>query len=400
LGGAVGFTLAQQAAYFGSAALVVEAFGAEAFGAYGQALAMAGLLASAGTARLELAGQLDADDVRARALGRLANRLALVLGLLGLLLASLAWAVFDGPLWPLAGAAALTPLAFVQVCASLAVRDGRTVAAAAWRAIPPVAMLLLQGLAALWSSPGLVLASLPLGALLGAVVVARASRPTSSVPAPTSIMPTGLLNAQRHFVRTELPAFLLNAVSLQGQVLLVGALAGDADAGRFALAQRIAFAPTSLFGPALTDWLRARTITAAPGRELQRRVGRALLAIALVSITVHLVLGVAMPWISAWVFPAQGPLLAPLAAWLLVVGSLRMVTSPITFALPLRGWHGRNLAGQVALFVSATGATVIGLGLGGLPLVVVLYTGASMLVYPLYLVWSWMAFGAAPRPRP
>lgn len=394
LGGAVGFTLVQQAAYFVSAAWLVQAFGPAVFGAYGQALALAGLLASAGTARLELAGQLSADDVQSRALVRVASRLVLRVGLLASLLALLAWAVGDAPGWLLAGCLALAPLGFVQIGASLAVREGRTVRAAAWRAVPPLAMLVLQFAAAAVESAALALASLPLGAMVGALLVGRAAWPRLQGPVAMS----ALLQRQRGFVRTELPAFLLNAGSLQGQVLLVGAMAGDAAAGLFALAQRIAFAPTSLFGPALTDWLRARTIQVPPGPALRARLRRALIAMVLLSLVVHGGLALALPALAGLAFPAQGPLLAPLAAWLMGVGAMRLVTSPLTFALPMRGWHRRNLAGQVALFAVATVATAVGLGVGGLPLVAVLYVAGSLLVYATYLVWSWQAFNRAPAP--
>lgn len=394
LGGAVGFTLVQQAAYFASAALLVQGFGAALFGAFGQALALAGLLASAGTARLELAGQLADDEDRSAALCAMASRLALVVGLFAVAGAALAWAVGGAAAWWLAGALALAPLAWVQVAASRAVRAGQVVRAAAWRAGPAVAMLALQATAWALTSPALALASLPAGAALGALLVGR-----QAWPRPRTRRPGPPWAGQGAFVRAELPAFLLNAVSLQGQVLLVGALAGDAAAGVFALAQRIAFAPTSLFGPALTDWLRARTIGLPAGAAVRRLVARALAAMAALSLLVHAALVALMPLLADTAFAGAGAELVPVTRLLALVGALRLMTSPLTFVLPMRGWYAHNLGGQAALFTVATLATLAGIAGGGLVAVAELYLLGSGVVYLLYLHWSWRAFGLPPRSR-
>lgn len=454
LGGAVGYTLLQQACYFATAALVSHGFGAEGFGAYGQALALAVVLAQAGTARLDLAAQLQADEARSRALARLAVALAAGLGLLLTLAALAAWAFAGAPAWTACGVAALAPMAWVLTGAGRAVREGQVVRAAAWRALPPLLALALQVPAWALDSLALALASLPLGAALAALAVGRAAWPAGvdgpaaaggvgarpvppagaaaarapspgaalSAPSAGAIRPApsngatpsapsggaaqsassdgaerrpalgwrALWRSQHGFVRAELPAYLLNALSLQGQVLLVGVLAGDADAGRYALAQRIAFAPMSLFGPALTDWLRARLIGAAADQATRRRVGRALGWMATLSLAAHGVLALAMPWLVAVAFASYGAELVGVATVLLLAGAVRLVVSPLTFVLTLRGRYGRNLLGQTALAAVATLATLLGLTVGGsLASAAWLYAIGAVAVYAVYLRWSW-----------
>jgi hypothetical protein len=296
------------------------------------------------------------------------------------------WAFADWPAWLSGGAAASAPLAWVLIASSHCVRHGSIVRAAAWRSLPAIAMLVLHAVAVSASIEPLVIGALPFGALAAVVAIRlQSGNPVSFIRdhAQWSL----LFASERRFMRAELPAFVLNAVSLQGQVLLIGALAGSADAGRFAIAQRIAFAPTSLLGPALTDWLRARILPRPWTANVRASLVTVLAWMIVLSLAAHAGLALVTPWIIGHAFAELGAVVTSVTLILLLVGAIRLVVSPWTFLLTLRGRHLRNLAGQVALCGVALIATSTGLRSGGLVDVAWLYAAGASGVYMLYFLW-------------
>jgi len=383
--GAVGWTLAQHGAFFASAWLVSWWAGAGRFGEWSQALALATVLAALITLRMEYAGQLDARAARAASLFAAARRLALGLGLgvaaLGMG-AALAGAV---PWWAGAGALAVAPLALVQVGAAAHAREGRVAAAAAVRALPALCMVPLQAAACALQAPDAIAWSLP--------VAAWASLCVMRAPRHGAPRLRRLLRARRPFLRAEWLGLALNTAANHGQVLAVGLVAGDAAAGVIALGMRVAMLPTSLVGLAWADGLRAQFVASGARGEAQAVVKAALRRMAGASLPMHLAGAMAAWWLLPWLFPAQGRELATVVLFLLPLGAVRMVASPVAFLPAWRGWLGLSLLGQCLLFTAAFGAALAGERWGAEG-VATAYAAAAICVYMGYIVCALRAVRA------
>lgn len=389
LGGAVGWTLVQHAAYFVGAWLVSTLSGAGTFGVLGQALALALVGSLVATVRLEYAAQLDARDTLADTLFAMAASVALAVGVAATVLAWGANLWWDAPAWAVPAALAIAPLGCLQVMAARYVRATRVVAAARLRAAPALAMLPMQLVAGLWLAPDGVVWTLPLAAWsCWAATAWRGARAGSGAAVPRATPRRRyrrLARARWRFVRNEWPSLLLNTSANHGQVLLVGALAGDVAAGSMALALRIAMLPTSALGPALTDWLRGRVVATQPRAAVGPLLGRVLPWLVACSVVVYAAAAAVLPFINARLFPQQEPALTAAVQPLLWLGALRLAISPLTFLLAWRGWYGLNLLGQSLLFAAALAAALLGASDGGVPKVAWLYTQLAAGVYVAYL---------------
>lgn len=387
---AVGWTLAQHGAFFVSAWLVSWWAGAVRFGEWSQALALATVLSTLVTLRLEYAGQLEARLPAAMRCFAVARGVAWWFGggaaALGLGAAGGGLA----PWWLAAGGLAVAPLALVQVAAAQQARAGRVACAAALRALPALWMVLLQIGACAGDWPQAVAWSLPVAAWLGwgaarpGTGPAQAARPLRRA--------SRVLAARWAFVRAEWLALALNTSANHGQVLLVGALAGDAAAGVMALGLRVAMLPTSLVGPAWADSLRARVV--AQRSRASALVQAALRRMAGLSAGLHLAGGF-VAWLALpWVFPAHGGELLAVVLLLLPLGAVRLVASPVAFTLAWRGWLGLSLLGQGLLFGAALGAAAVGIRLAGVAGVAAVYAATAACVYAGYIVCALRAVRA------
>ncbi|MPN28010.1 hypothetical protein SDC9_175444 [bioreactor metagenome] len=173
-----------------------------------------------------------------------------------------------------------------------------------------------------------------------------------------------------------------------GQVLLIGALGGDAAAGSAALALRIAMLPTSLFGLALADRLRSRVVAFSLGSALMALVGQAIRRMAGLSLGVHAVAAISVPLVLPLLFAAQGSVLVHMVMWLLPLGAIRLVASPLAFMLPWRGWWGASLMGQCLLFACALLSVLLVFPINGLVGVAIAYAASASVVYLGYVVMA------------
>ncbi|QNP47995.1 polysaccharide biosynthesis protein [Diaphorobacter aerolatus] len=387
VGGAAVWTLAQHLSFFACAWWVSWWAGAERFGAFGQGLALSAMLAAAVTFRLEYAGQLERRERRAAALFSLAGAGAAVCTAVLLIVLALSRQWTDVPAWLWAGACALLPQSGVLVLAARVARRGNVVKAAALRSLPALLMVLLLVLAWMIGRESWIEWTIPLAAWLGwlAAFWGSRSRHVAAVRQPAAAR---VARFHLRFVRAELPGFLLNAAANHGQVLLIGMLAGDALAGTAALGLRIAMLPTSVFGLALADRLRARVVALGRTRELPALVRLAIKRMTGLSLMVHAIGAIAVPWVLPWLFPAQGPVLVTMVLLLLPLGAIRLVASPLAFTLPWRGWLGWSLIGQCLLFACALLSVVLGLPVAGLGGVAAAYAISASLVYLAYLLAS------------
>ena len=392
VGGAALWTLAQHGSFFACAWWVSWWAGAERFGAFGQGLALSAMLSAAITFRLEYAGQLERRQRRAAALFLLAQRSAW--GICALLLAALAvvhqWVRV--PLWLWASTLALAPQAATLVLASLCARGGDVVRAAALRSGPAIIMVVVLLLAwALGWRDGIEW-SIPLSAWMGwmaARLLGLANNSGDDGVRRTDAKRVAAFHLP--FVRAELPGFLLNVSANHGQVLLIGAMGGDAAAGTAALALRIAMLPTSLFGLALADRLRSRVVAQGAGTGLIALLRQAIKRMAALSLGAHVVAALLVPLLLPLVFPQQGAVLVQMVMCLLPLGMIRLVASPLAFMLPWRGWLGLSLLGQCLLFACALLWVVLVFPISGLIGVAMAYAISAAGVYLGYIVMAWAA---------
>lgn len=390
VGGAALWTLVQHGSFFACAWWVSWWAGAERFGAYGQGLALSAMLSAAITFRLEYAGQLERRHRRAAALFSLAKRSAWLICALLLVALAVVHQWMRVPLWLWASALALGPQAATLVLASTAARRGDVVRAAALRSGPAIimVMVLLLAWAVGWQDG--IEWSIPLSAWLG-WMVARALALAS--PAGFARRTNARQTARFHwpFVRAELPGFLLNVSANHGQVLLIGALGGDAAAGTAALALRIAMLPTSLFGLALADRLRSRVVALSSNADVMALLRQAIQRMVGLSLGAHALAAVGVPLLLPLVFPQQGQVLVLMVMCLLPLGVIRLVASPLAFMLPWRGWLGLSLIGQCLLFACALLSVLLVFPISGLPGVAVAYAISAACVYLGYIFVAWAA---------
>lgn len=370
---AVAFTLAQHGAFFASAWLLSTGLGAQPFGAWSQALALASVAAALAPLRLEYAGQLHARERRALRLFASARRMAWTAALAAAVLA-LAALAGGAPHWLAAGALAVGPLALLQIRATEQARAHRLASAAAARALPALLMVPLQLLACALERPAAAAWTVPAAAWLAWALLQRVR---ASVPG----WDLRLLRAHWRFARAEWTGLALNTVANHGQVLAVGAVGGDAAAGAIALGLRAAMLPTSLLGLAWADDLRARVVAGA-GRAA---VAAALVRMALLSLPVHAALMALAPAVVPWLFAAQGQDLVWVVLALAPLGAVRLVASPVAFLPAWRGWLGTSVLLQALLCAAALGAAVAGYWWRGVVGVAVLYAAAASLVYAAYI---------------
>lgn len=386
------WTLAQHGAFFASAWLVSWWAGAESFGAWSQALALATMLSTVVTLRLEYAGQLEPRQQRADSLFAAAWLLAVGFGVAVGGLALAACLALGAPWWLCAGALAVVPLAALQIRAASLARAGLVARAAATRAAPALWMLALQVGAATAARSEAVIWTLPMAAGISWCL----SRPWHgrAAGAHGKRRLRRLLRARWAFVRAEWPGLLLNTSANHGQVLLVGWLAGNGAAGVMALGLRVAMLPTSLVGLAWADSLRSRVIAHSSRAAARALVVDALRRMAVWSAGMHLVGAWATWWVLPLLFPQQGSVLVAVVLLLLPLGAVRMVASPMAFLLAWRGWLGLSLLGQCLLFGAALGAAVIGGWYAGVSGVAAIYAVAAACVYVGYIWWGLRAVRA------
>ena len=391
VGGAALWTLAQHGSFFACAWWVSWWAGAERFGAFGQGLALSAMLSAAITFRLEYAGQLERRQRRAASLFALAQRSAWVICALLLVALAVVHQWVPVPLWLWASTLALGPQAGTLVLASGLARSGDVVRAAALRSGPAIIMVVVLLLAwALGWQDGIEW-SIPLAAWMGWMAARLLALANNSGVAARKTDAKTLAAFHLPFVRAELPGFLLNVSANHGQVLLIGALGGDAAAGTAALALRIAMLPTSLFGLALADRLRSRVVALSSNADLMALLRQAIKRMAGLSLAAHALAAVCVPLLLPLVFPSQGAVLVQMVMWLLPLGVIRLVASPLAFMLPWRGWLGWSLIGQCLLFACALLSVLLVFPISGLIGVAVAYAISAAGVYLGYLVMAWAA---------
>jgi hypothetical protein len=398
VGGAALWTLAQYGSFFVCAWWISRWVGVDRFGAFGQGLALTAMLSAAITFRLEYAGQLERRHHRAAALFGLAEGGAWICCALLLIALAVVQQWMRVPLWLWAGACALAPQAGMLIRAAAAARRDQVVHAAALRSAPALVMVLLLMLAWGMNWDHGIEWSIPLSAWI-CWLTARFSgiRRKTVRHRHGRLMPLAAFHLR--FVRAELPGFLLNVSANHGQVLLIGLLGGDAAAGTASLALRIAMLPTSLFGLALTDRLRAHVVAIGKTASLPIMMHRTLKSMTMLSLATHALAAIAVFLLLPSIFPAQGSILITMIMLLLPLGVIRLVASPLAFMLPWRGWLGLSLFGQCLLFACALLSVMLGFSAAGLTGVAAAYTVSAACVYLGYVYAALRATRPAFEPR-
>ncbi|MDB4949660.1 MAG: hypothetical protein JWM27_2309 [Gemmatimonadetes bacterium] len=197
------------------------------------------------------------------------------------------------------------------------------------------------------------------------------------------------LYRHRNFPLYALPSSALDMAAMMLPLPVIAQLYGPAEAGYFALVQRVVAVPLSLVGASVADAFhnRAAELVRDDPDRLRRfflRTVGALTALALPGTLLVMLLG---PWLFALVFGAQwrtaGELAVLMAPWALA----QLVVSPVSRVVYVTGGQRMKLVYDVAA-LAAVPATVFAARHWHLPLAwsVGVVSGLNVLAYLLYFV--------------
>ncbi|WP_296947880.1 lipopolysaccharide biosynthesis protein [uncultured Massilia sp.] len=154
------------------------------------------------------------------------------------------------------------------------------------------------------------------------------------------------------FWRFSLPSSLLNAVTGQLPLFMIGIHHGVAAAGLFALAQRVLAAPVSLVAASVLDVFKRQAVrefqSVGNCRGAYRTAFRALLLLAVLPTLVLLLFA---PPLFAWLFGPGWRPAGELARILAPLCFLNFVASPLSYVFFVVGKQKMELAWQLALFL-------------------------------------------------
>lgn len=166
---------------------------------------------------------------------------------------------------------------------------------------------------------------------------------------PTKTSPESLgrswpaLKAHWRYPLFIVPSSLVDAFAQNLPLPVIAALYGSAEAGYFALAQRILSVPSSLVGASIADVFHARLAECrrsnpAGAVPLLYRVTALLVAIGIVP---TVLLALAAPPLFQWVFGAQWRTAGEMASILAVLALAQLIVSPLSRAVAV--YDGQHL---------------------------------------------------------
>ena len=366
------------------------------FGVFAVLMSMVAIAATVGTLRLELAIPV-AEPNEARVLLRVSLLTSVLAGVL-LLLVALSTQVGRA-------ATAMGGMAAVLLGAAIAYLVWVTAAYAALtnyalreRNYGAVARRnLLQSLGTAVSQLGLGLwaasfAGLAWGQALGRSIGVFSLMRESRSPTPGPVKGPGVAQVMRDYWRYPalfLPAGIMNILSLQFPLLLVGFAYSAEDAGNLSQAMRFTSVPAALIGAAVSSVVLAEIAQRVREgeRDNRRRYLRASKALSPIAFVWALLLLLASPWVLPRLLGPGWAESGLFAAALAPSVGLSVLVSPLTMVLPLYGkavtQFGLDAARLVLVCVSGAVAWWGGIG----PLGAVL---AMSLCLSLVYVVTWL----------
>lgn len=188
------------------------------------------------------------------------------------------------------------------------------------------------------------------------------------------------------FPRYQLPGGLMNAVSLQAPVVLVGAAFGSSAAGLYSIGYRLLYAPISLISQSVSAVFYPTIAKAAPA-ALRQRLGETARTLGLLCIGYVALLSALAPVLLGRLLGSRWD---PATEIIWILGPMVVIyatTSAVSTVLLVRGRQRLLFGIQVLLLVTTVGPL-------GLPWLLDLsllqalgvYSGAQALAYSLYFV--------------
>lgn len=340
--------------------LVTRLYTPEEFGIAAVFGALLGLLLMVATLRYELAIGLPRNDGHAQLLVRLALMLAVATGVLVLALVAVARAPISAMLGVPEMAELLWLLPFAVVGAAgyrifnfWALRQGSFGLIARTRVIQPIANAVTQVVAGFAGLGALGLAG---GQAIGSVVgVASLSRNFRGwrVPAQREFKQIFLLS-RRHsrFPRLDVPAALIDALSVQLPNLLLVILFNPIVAGWYLLADRAIVNPLSLVGQAVGQVIYARSREDIASGRLAAVITRIVAILSAGIILPGIAIIALAPMVFAFVFGAEWREAGLYASILFAGFAAQFVYSAISMALPATNGQHLNLAINIGLLIA------------------------------------------------
>jgi len=333
-------TVAAQAIAFAFSVLLARRYGEDAFGYYAVFLSALGIAGIVSTGAYDKAIVFSSSTRRYRALVMLVLGIATTLAVAILAVTLLIWLAgrltghvfFSAELVPLAVALAMATFAHAgtQVFVFSALRSARVRDLSTTKVVQSTVTGVSQTTLSVASSGG----GLIVGHVVGQLVfAARAVHIAIGVLQRWSSWNVRAMRstARRHmrFPLYVCPTELLDVVSAQLPLLLIGALYSVGTLGQYAFAQRMLSAPAAVLGQAVSQsflkGISADSMTADETRRLMFRVWVSLFAVGIVPFGVVLLFG---PRTFGWVFGDQWIAAGVLAAASTPLLLARFVSSP------------------------------------------------------------------------
>jgi O-antigen/teichoic acid export membrane protein len=334
------------------------------FGVFAAWLGLAALAAVVITGRYENALALEHDGAPRRMAALAILGLALAAALLLSVLLLLAWWLLPSLSARLpAGMLLLLPpaawvIAAAQIWQSWAAAEGRYAALSSMRIAQSIAVTggqIALGLVAP-SAVSLALAH-AVGVGLGLGVAAWHLSPR---PWPAAADARAFFARHRRFPQWSLPADSINTAAGQLPVILVATRFGAEAAGLLALTLRTLGAPIALLGSAVLDVFKRRAAQAFRERgQCRAEYLETLRVLALASVVVTLVIGLAGEPIFALAFGESWRRAGTIAIWLLPMFALRFVASPLSYMFYIANKQPVDLAWQCALLLLTLAALLL-----------------------------------------
>ena len=193
----------------------------------------------------------------------------------------------------------------------------------------------------------------------------------------------------RHFAFYSLPGSLLNVVSSQAPVLLLGTLFGPVIVGYYNLTTRVCAAPSSIIAVAVGDVFRQHAI------DEVRRDGHCRQAwtttftlLSVIAVPIFTILFFTAPALFPFVFGDQWRTAGVYAQVMAPLFMLSFTASALSRTLHVREKLKQDLFWQVALTVTTAGALLLGGLTGNSTTALVCYAGAYGGMYIIYLGMS------------
>jgi O-antigen/teichoic acid export membrane protein len=166
--------------------------------------------------------------------------------------------------------------------------------------------------------------------------------------------------AYKRFPLFDLPASLVDVLSVQLPNLLLASVFGAQVAGWYVLAERMVMLPVSLVGQAVGQALLGFSQSAKAHGGLYRMALRAVAGLAALALGPTLVLFVWGPSLFAWIFGAQWQVAGDYASWLMLGAAVQLVYAPVSLLLMASEGQKLNLGIHTFMLLGKSLALALG----------------------------------------